>query len=555
MAYGTIKVDNITFDNGGVDKLITVSGLFYSTSGALTVTGAISGGSVTAPTATFTTLTGTTTAGTTATFTSGSFTSLTSVTTNVTSGIFALGTAAAPSITISGDLNTGIYSPGADQLAIVTNGTQRLLADSAGGVTVPTRFIIGQVNNVGGLSETTRTTSGIFNTSRLLDGGTNPYLQTGAEAGIVYFNADGSSAPATVFRVGGAEKVRIDSSGRLGIGTIPDTILHTAVSQAGSAAINIFKAQATNTTDNVITRLDLSAEPALGTASVVRLSAITGNAADSSNMAFNVRNGGVSIEALRISSVGNVGVGTTPTTKLDVAGSGDSELRLRAFSDPSLIFSETTANKNWRIKPSAGDFCFQYSATAYNSGYSSLAVLTSSGRLVIGNTGDLTSNANRLSIEGSRCIDAKGTGGATSPLATFWNNATTGDNIFLSLKTETSDTSRGSITYNRAGGVVAYNITSDYRTKTLLGAVENPGETIDAFKVYRGVMNGATVERPMLVAHEAKEVAPYCVTGQKDAEDDNGDPIYQQMDHQVLVPLLIAEIQQLRARVAALEAA
>ena len=76
MAYGTIKVDNITFDNGGVDKLITVSGLFYSTSGALTVTGTISGGNVTAPTATFTTLTGTTTAGTTATFTSGSFSSI-----------------------------------------------------------------------------------------------------------------------------------------------------------------------------------------------------------------------------------------------------------------------------------------------------------------------------------------------------------------------------------------------------------------------------------------------------------------------------------------------
>jgi len=58
-----------------------------------------------------------------------------------------------------------------------------------------------------------------------------------------------------------------------------------------------------------------------------------------------------------------------------------------------------------------------------------------------------------------------------------------------------------------------------------------------------------------LVAHEVKEVAPYCVTGKKDAVNEEGNPIYQQMDHQVLVPLLIAEIQQLRIRVAALEAA
>ena len=132
MPYGTIKCDNITFDNGGTDKLLTVSGLFFSTSGALTVTGTIAGGNVTAPTATFTTLTGTTTAGTTATFTSGSFTSLTGVTTTVTSGIFGLGSAAAPSITFSGDSNTGIYSPGADQVAISINGSDRLFIDSLG---------------------------------------------------------------------------------------------------------------------------------------------------------------------------------------------------------------------------------------------------------------------------------------------------------------------------------------------------------------------------------------------------------------------------------------
>ena len=151
MAYGTIKVDNITFDNGGVDKLITVSGLFYSTSGALTVTGTISGGNVTAPTATFTTLTGTTTAGTTATFTSGSFTSLTGVTTTVTSGVFGLGSAAAPSIAISGDPNTGIYSPGADQVAISTNGTGRITVDASGNVNIDsdTLYVDAANNRVG----------------------------------------------------------------------------------------------------------------------------------------------------------------------------------------------------------------------------------------------------------------------------------------------------------------------------------------------------------------------------------------------------------------------
>jgi len=91
-----------------------------------------------------------------------------------------------------------------------------------------------------------------------------------------------------------------------------------------------------------------------------------------------------SSEQMRLTSTG-LGIGTSsPTTKLDVVGSGDGEVRIRAGSDSALIFSETTANKNWKLKPSAGDFYWQYSATAYNSGYSALMALTSTGNLGIG---------------------------------------------------------------------------------------------------------------------------------------------------------------------------
>ena len=60
------------------------------------------------------------------------FGSQTIVTTGVHSA--ALGTAAAPSIAFTGDLNTGIYSPGADQLAISTGGTGWVFVDSSGRV-------------------------------------------------------------------------------------------------------------------------------------------------------------------------------------------------------------------------------------------------------------------------------------------------------------------------------------------------------------------------------------------------------------------------------------
>ena len=241
MAYGTLKCDNIVFDNGGTDKLVTVSGLFFSTSGALTVTGTISGGNVTAPTATFTTLTGTTTAGTTATFTSGSFTSLTGVSTTVTSGIFSAGSATAPSVAVGTGTTykPGIYSPGADQLAISTSGTGRIIVDASGNVNIDSNTLyVDAANNRVGIGTTSPgfalATKGDIALGKAGNASTELRFDgsiagegIGASASIqgTYTNYGTSSAGALVFKtnIGSvtdpSEKARIDSSGRLLVGT------------------------------------------------------------------------------------------------------------------------------------------------------------------------------------------------------------------------------------------------------------------------------------------------------------------------------------------------
>jgi hypothetical protein len=153
MPYGTIKVDNITFTDNSVDKTVSLSGLIQNPTftGNVTVTGTISGDvirggttisgvTVTGTTANFvsgvftTQVSGTTITGTTVATTTGSFVSLTGTTATFTSGIIASGTAALPSLAILSDPNTGIYSPGADQLAVATNGTGRLFVDASGNV-------------------------------------------------------------------------------------------------------------------------------------------------------------------------------------------------------------------------------------------------------------------------------------------------------------------------------------------------------------------------------------------------------------------------------------
>jgi hypothetical protein len=227
-------------------------------------------------------------------------------------------------LAVSGDLNTGIYSPGADQVAISTNGTGRLFVDAAGTVTIPQRFILGPANNVGGLSETTLAAAGVFNTSRLLDGGTNPYLQTGAEAGIVYFNADGTSVPATAFRVAGTERMRLDSSGRLGLGTsTPSAPIEIAAANSAGAS-TVARLRHDNGADQHYFDITVNADT-----DTVKL--ISSGSANGSIIL-----GTQAVDTLTTTPVGNVGIGTSsPVARLQVNAPSAS----RQYTSSVLDFS------------------------------------------------------------------------------------------------------------------------------------------------------------------------------------------------------------------------
>lgn len=237
---------------------------------------------------------------------------------------------------------------------------------------------------------------------------------------------------------------------------------------------------------------------------------------------------------------------------------------LAAFNAIQSIYGSTTS---WSIGGNGSN-----DTIAFNTAGSERARIFASGGVSIGSTtdpgvgalnvtnngwfgtnADLLASNRRLSVSGTCGASFRSTGGSGFVTLDVWNNATSGDNTFQLFFTETAATSRGSITYNRAGGLVAYNTTSDYRAKTIHGELTNSGNVIDALKVYEGTMNGASVARPMMLAHEAQIVAPYSVTGEKDEVNEDGTPKYQQMDHASYVPLLIAELQSLRKRVAELE--
>jgi len=86
------------------------------------------------------------------------------------------GSAGSPSLFISGDTNTGLYSPGADELALVTGGAARLTIDPAGNISVNSKTI-----------------SSVANPSSAQDAATKNYVDTTTTANPIYVAVAGDS--------------------------------------------------------------------------------------------------------------------------------------------------------------------------------------------------------------------------------------------------------------------------------------------------------------------------------------------------------------------------
>jgi hypothetical protein len=474
--------------------------------------------------------------------------------------------------------------------------------------------------------------------------------------------ASGTYLPMT-FYTGGSERVRIDTSGNMGIGlsslTIPlqigkggggnpatsgttQTYGIARIGSSGAAALDVgtYAAgqvwmQGVNVT-NLATNYDLVLQPnggnvGIGTASpVAKLDIISGTArvyisnqsASGFITAVNTTNTAYAPLAINgselvlktgdstratIDSSGNVGIGGTAATafvKCQINGTLPTSGTLSiGFSQDAAIPSGTTALYAG-FNSAAGTQAASFTLTSYayyrasqgtfgagsavtnQFGYLAESTITGAANNY-GFYGNIASGSNRWNFYAAgtalnymagglgvkenianwatRSFAASNTGAGNgvclfinddsgTNINTLWNKATSGNNKFEEFATDAGATLRGSIDYDRTGGLVRYNTTSDYRAKTIIGPVTNSGELVDALKVYVGKMNGATVERPMLIAHEAQEVAPYAVSGEKDAVDKDGKPVYQQIDVSSLVPLLLAEVKSLRQRVAELEA-
>jgi hypothetical protein len=94
---------------------------------------------------------------------------------------------------------------------------------------------------------------------------------------------------------------------------------------------------------------------------------------------------------------------------------------------------------------------------------------------------------------------------------------------------------------------VAYNTSSDYRLKENIAPMTGALAKVAQLKpvTYKWKVDGTDGEG--FIAHELAEVKPDCVSGDKDAVNADGNPVYQGVDTSFLVATLTAAIQELKA--------
>ena len=244
---------------------------------------------------------------------------------SITSGT---GTAGTVAIGPTGDTNTGLFFPAADTIAFSEGGTEAMRIDSSGNV------------GIGANSPTFGSGSGV----ELSRSGVATFRVTSGGQGVEFRNNAGSAEIDTrgaypiILSTNQTERLRIDSSGRVGIGTTsPATTYRMSLTGDGSTIVGGLSLTSAGIT-------------------YIGAPAANSSAFEIWNAADNyVRIGTNATERLRITSGGNVGINiTNPAEKFVVLESGNTfncaKFNLSASSGflygPWINFSGQAPNNN-----------------------------------------------------------------------------------------------------------------------------------------------------------------------------------------------------------------
>jgi hypothetical protein len=281
------------------------------------------------------------------------------------------------------------------------------------------------------------------------------------------------------------------------------------------------------------------------------------------------QSGSTPTTAVTIDTAQNVGIGTSsPTAKIQVSRSGGSAgsgnlVYVDVTSSFGGISINSTANNNTFIELlEAGTKVGGFNADTTNN---VTAVQAAGGHALAFNTNNTTERM-RISSSGGVYINQitetfAGKLGVTSAenAGAFQTTSTTADAFCAAVFARSGNNGRvcefnystatlvGSISVTASA--TAYNTSSDYRLKENIAPMTDALAKVAQLKpvTYKWKVDGSNGQG--FIAHELAEVVPDCVTGEKDAVDEEGNPKYQGIDTSFLVATLTSAIQELNAKV------
>jgi hypothetical protein len=248
------------------------------------------------------------------------------------------------------------------------------------------------------------------------------------------------------------------------------------------------------------------------------------------------------VESMRIDSSGNVGIGTSsPSEKLEI-NNGNLAVG-NAGSNFSMKVSRTGANASSVVVgafTNEPDIQWTYTGSGALRFTDSTASaermrIDSSGNLLVGTT---TAQAPITAVSAS-----------SSAVLSLDRTSNIDANLRDMVQFRRSVTSVGTISCSNTA--TAYNTSSDYRLKENIAPMTGALAKVSALKpvTYNWKLDGSVSEG--FIAHELQAIVPDCVSGEKDAVDEDGNPKYQGIDTSFLVATLTAAIQELNAKVEA----
>jgi hypothetical protein len=409
-----------------------------------------------------------------------------------TTGIFshALGTATAPTVTFTGDLNTGIYSPGADQVAISTNGTGRLFVDASGrvgiGATPNTTFELTTLND---------TVNSNPATLRFRD--TDTSQQLGQIAGRIQFYSSDNTGPMGVYGEirGLADGVNGTGAVVIATGTAGSAIEHFRVGSGGATSLTSDSGTSplvVNISSTEVARIDSSGRLGLGTSSVRSQFHISGTGQTTANLT----DAGSRADMLRLSGIGSTG------------GQGGAILFANSQSDTAdsvgyaAIKGLMTVGSNNTI----GDLAFSTRNATTDTALTERVRLTAGGRLGIGTAAPV-----------SRCQIDISTGALSSASATadhnlhlFQTNLASGQgagiafSVFASGSADSTSAPGAAIVHERTGAFSSGNLLFKTRSSTVTPGTCDERMRIDSSgRVLIGTSTSSAGNATLQVAHSA----------------------------------------------------